>query len=297
MRRWYVILRVALVLLPVPAIRAQSPSLTIYSSVDEENSRKILAAFQRATGIEPRITFLSTGPALARLEAERNNPQADVWFGAPSENHIDAKTRGLTQAYKSPGAAALDARFRNPDGFWTSFYMTPLGIGRNTKVLEARGIKRPASWQDLLNPQLRGLIQMPSPQTSGTAYTMVVTLVQIMGEDRAFAYMKQLHPNVQTYTTSGTAPSRAVAFGEVAIGIQFTPALYQLYFRGYPLLTIFPKEGVGFEAPAISIIKGTRREAEALRLVDWMILPEGQDTLAAQETFFFPGARPAKGAV
>src|SRR3990172_11593788 len=157
MRRWYVILLVAIALLPVPAIRAQSPSLTIYSSVDEENSRKILTAFQRATGIEPRTTFLSTGPALARMEAERANPQADVWFGAPSENHVDAKIRGLTQPYKSPNAAALDARFRDPEGYLTSFYMNPLGAGLNTKVLESRGIKRPVSWQDLLNPLLRGL--------------------------------------------------------------------------------------------------------------------------------------------
>jgi iron(III) transport system substrate-binding protein len=294
MRRWLVWIVTIALFLPAAAARAQAPSLTVYSSVDEENARKILGAFSRATGVDVRLTFLSTGPALARLEAERGNPQADVWFGAPSENHVDAKLRGLTQPYKSPGAAALDARFRDPDGFWTSFYMNPLGFGLNTKVLESRNIKRPGSWQDLLNPQLRGLIQMPSPQTSGTAYNMVVTLVQIMGEARAFAYMKQLHPNVQTYTTSGTAPSRAVAFGEVAIGIQFTPALYQLYFRGYPLLTVFPKEGVGFEAPAISIVKGARREAEARRLVDWIISAEGQDTLAAQETYFFPVSAKAK---
>lgn len=294
MRRWFALLLVVALLLPAAAARAQAPSLTVYSSVDEENARKILGAFSRATGIEARITFLSTGPALARMEAEKGNPQADVWFGAPSENHVDAKLRGLTQPYASPGAAALDARFRDPENFWVSFYMNPLGFGLNTKVLDDRKIKRPVSWQDLLSPQLRGLIQMPSPQTSGTAYNMVVSLVQIMGEDKAFAYMKQLHPNVQTYTTSGTAPSRAVAFGEVAIGIQFTPALYQLYFRGYPLLTVFPKEGVGFEAPAISIVKGTRREAEARRLVDWIISPEGQNSLAEHETFFFPVSEKAK---
>jgi iron(III) transport system substrate-binding protein len=278
------------VCLLVPAVpgRAQAPTLVVYSSVDEENSRKILAAFQRATGIEPRITFLSTGPALARLEAERANPQADVWFGAPSENHIDAKLRGLTQPYAAPGAAALDARFRDKDQFWVSFYMNPLGFGVNKTVLAQRNLKPPASWQDLLQPALRGLIQMPSPQTSGTAYTMVLTLVTLLGEDRAFAYMRQLHPNVQTYTTSGTAPSRAVAFGEVAVGIQFTPAFYQLYLRGYPILTVFPREGVGFEAPAVSIVKGTRREAEARRLVDWIISIEGQNALADQETFFFP---------
>ena len=294
MPRWLSWILVIVLLLPASSVRAQAPSLTVLSTVDEENARKILGGFTRATGIEVRMTFLSTGVALARLEAERLNPQFDVWFGGPSENHIDAKLRGLTQPYASPGAAALDARFRDKENYWASFYMNPLGFGLNTKVLESRGIKRPTSWQDLLNPGLRGLISASTPQTSGTAYNVVVTLVQLMGEEKAFAYMKQLHPNIQTYTASGTAPARAVAFGEVAIAIQFTPALYQLYFRGYPLLTVFPKEGVGFEAPAISILKGTRREAEARRLVDWAISVEGQNALAEQETFFFPVTEKAK---
>lgn len=293
MRWWVVITLVVLVALP-PGAQAQPPSLTVLSTVDEENARKLLGAFTRATGIEVRMTHMSTGVALARLEAERANPQSDVWFGGPSENHVDAKLRGLTQPYPSPNAAALDARFRDPEHYWVSFYMNPLGFGLNTRVLESRGIKRPTSWQDLLNPQLRGLIQMSHPQTSGTAYNMVVTLVQIMGEDKAFDYMKQLHPNIQTYTASGTAPSRAVAFGEVAVGIQFTPALYQLYFRGYPILVVFPKEGVGFEAPAISILKGTKREVEARRLVDWSISLDGQKAQAEQETFFFPVTEKAK---
>jgi len=68
--------------------------LVIYSSVDEANARKILNAFSAETGIKLNFVFLSSGPAMARIEAEKNNPQADVWFGAPMENHILAKEKG-----------------------------------------------------------------------------------------------------------------------------------------------------------------------------------------------------------
>jgi iron(III) transport system substrate-binding protein len=272
--------------------------VVVYSSVDEENAKKLLDAFTRATGVQVRFTFLSSGPAVARLEAERGNPRADVWFGAPSENHVAAKEKGLTQSYLSPNAKDLAPKFRDKDGYWTSFYMNPLGLGVNTKTLKDRGIPLPASWEDLLRPELRSQIQMPSPQTSGTGYNMVAALVQMWGEEKAFAYLKRLHPNVQTYTQSGTAPSKAAAIGQAAIGIQFTPAFLQLADEGYPLQLVFPKEGVGFEAPAISIVKGAPHPDPARRLVDWFLTVEAQNAITDAKTYFFPvhpGAKLAAG--
>jgi iron(III) transport system substrate-binding protein len=262
--------------------------VVVYSSVDEENAKKLLDAFTKATGVQVRFTFLSSGPAVARLEAEKGNPRADVWFGAPSENHVAAKDKGLTQPYVSPNARELAAKFKDREGYWTSFYMNPLGLGVNTKGLQERGAPLPASWDDLLRPELRNQVQMPSPQTSGTGYNMVAALVQMWGEDRAFAYLKRLHPSIQTYTQSGTAPSKAAAIGQAVIGIQFTPAFLQLADEGYPLRLVFPKEGVGFEAPAISIVKGAPHAEAARKLVDWFLTLDGQNALTDAKTYFFP---------
>jgi iron(III) transport system substrate-binding protein len=282
-----------LMLVPALLVAAARPApaadeVVVYSSVDEENAKKLLDAFTKATGIQVRFTFLSSGPAVARLEAEKGNPRADVWFGAPSENHVVAKDKGLSQPYLSPNAKDLAPHFRDKDGYWTSFYMNPLGLGVNIKVIKERGAPVPTSWEDLLRQELRNQIQMPSPQTSGTGYNMVATLVQLWGEDRAFEYLRKLHPNVQTYTQSGTAPSKAAAIGQAAIGIQFTPAFLQLADEGYPLQLAFPKEGVGFEAPAISIVRGAPHLDAAKKLVDWFLTVDGQNTITDAKTYFFP---------
>ena len=144
-------------------------ALTVYSSVDEENARKLLDAFTKATGVATQMVFLSSGPALSRIEAEKARPQADVWFGAPSENHILAKERGLTEPYVSQNASALGDEFKDKDGYWHAIYTNPLGIGVRTDILQGRNAPVPASWEDLKNPAYKGLIQMPSPQSSGTA--------------------------------------------------------------------------------------------------------------------------------
>ncbi|KLU40909.1 MAG: ABC transporter substrate-binding protein [Peptococcaceae bacterium 1109] len=282
------ILVVAVLLVLSLAVSASANTLTVYSSVDEENARALLNAFTQSTGIDVRFVFLSSGPALARMEAEKNNPQADVWLGAPSENHVLAKDRGLTQPYMSPNAAALDAKFYDPEGYWTSFYMNPMGVAIHTGWAERAGIEMPESWYDLLKPEFRGEIQMPTPQSSGTAYNLVASMVLAWGEDEAFDYLKELHKNIQSYTQSGTAPSQAVAIGQAGVAIQFTPAFLKLMDEGYPLKLIFPKEGVGYEAPAVSIIKGAPNIEAAQALVDWLISVEGQNKLSELKTYFFP---------
>lgn len=274
------------VLMTVGAASAQT--LTVYSSVDEENARAILNEFTKATGINVRFVFLSAGPALARLEAEQGNPQADVWMGAPSENHVLAKERGLTQPYFSPNAEVLPEGFKDPEGYWTSFYMNPMAVAVNMPWLQRTGAKMPETWGDLLDPAFRNQIQMPTPQSSGTAYNLIASLVLAWGEDAAFDYLKKLDANVQTYTQSGTAPSRAVAMGEVGVGIQFSPALLELMDEGYPITVVFPKDGVGYEAPAISIVKGAPNLEAAQKLVDWILSLEAQNSFAKLKTYFFP---------
>lgn len=263
-------------------------ALTVYSSVDEENAKRLLDAFSKDSGVKVQMVFLSSGPALSRIEAEKARPQADVWFGAPSENHIIAKQRGLTEAYVSPNAAALPDAFKDKEGFWNAIYTNPLAIGVRTDILKGRNAPVPASWEDLKNPAYKGLIQMPSPQSSGTAYAMILTLIQQRGEDGAFAYLKALNPNVQTYTQSGTAPSGALGVGETPLAIQFTPGFLKLAGEGYPVQVVFPSEGVGYEVASMSILKGAQNADEAKKLVDWMTSKAGQSALSATKTYFLP---------
>ena len=285
---------VLLVCAVFPAVAKPGQTIIVYSSVDEVNAKKILDAFTADTGTAVQFVQLSSGPAYARLKAEASNPQADVWFGAPSENHIIAKEEKLTQPYKGPNFDKLGKEFKDVDGYWRSFYMNPMAFAVNKQVLARLGAPKPTSWADLLNPAYKGQIQMPSPQSSGTAYNMVASLVIMMGEDKAYDFMKKLAPNIQTYTSSGTAPSKAVQVGQCAIGIQFTPAFFEAIENGFPIEVVFPKEGVWFEAPAVSILKGAKNLEASQGLVDWLSSVKGQSVMTDKKTFFYPVVAGAK---
>ncbi len=93
----------------------------------------------------------------------------------------------------------------------------------------------PGCWEDLLDARLRDDIQVANPASSGTAYTMLATLVQLMGEDEAFAYLEALDDNISRYTASGSAPIRAAATGETAIGIVFMHDAVAQAVQGAPI--------------------------------------------------------------
>ena len=98
----------------------------------------------------------------------------------------------MTPPYFSPNADVLPPGFQDPDGYWTSFYMNPMAVAVNLPWLQRTGAPMPETWEDLLDPAFRNQIQMPTPQSSGTAYNLVASLVLAWGEDEAFDYLKKL---------------------------------------------------------------------------------------------------------
>ena len=134
----------------------------------------------------------------------------------------------------------------------------------------------PKCWSDLTKPVYKDEIQVANPNSSGTSYTMLATLVQLMGEDKAFDYLKALHKNVNQYTKSGAAPARAAAIGETLIGITFQHDAVVQAIGGAPVTIVSPCEGTGYEIGSMSIIKGAKNMENAKKWYDWALGAEAQ---------------------
>jgi len=248
--------------------------IVIYVSLAEEDARQAISAFEKETGIEVEWVRLSGGECVARLDAEKGNPQASMWYGGVGLDHIAAKERGLTIAYESPNASAIPDKFKGKEHYWTGIYANPLCFGSNMNRLKELGLDPPTSWADLIKPEYKGNIQVANPGTSGTSYNVLATMVQLMGEEKAFEYMKGLHQNIFQYTKSGSKPLRNTAIGEIPIGIGYAGIGLRLVDEGYPVRITFPSEGTGYEIAAISLIKGGPQTELAKKLYDWALSEE-----------------------
>jgi iron(III) transport system substrate-binding protein len=134
----------------------------------------------------------------------------------------------------------------------------------------------PKCWKDLANPAYKGELMLGNPNSSGTAYLMLATLVQVFGEDEAFRYLRAVHPNVNQYARSGIGPMTAVTRGETAIGSTVLHGVINEIVRGFPVEPVLPCEGVGYEVGSVAVIKGARNVGAARKFVDWSLSPEGQ---------------------
>ena len=292
---------VALALAAAAALPAQaqgSGQINVICSVQAEWCNLIQTVFARSTGIRINMSLKGSGEALAQLIAERANPKTDVWFGGTGDPHLQAAEQGLTLEYKSASLPQLHAwaqQQAQQSGYKTvGIYSGPLGFGYNTELVAKKKMPIPQSWADLLKPVYKGEIQVANPASSGTSYTMIATLVQLMGEDKAFDYLKQLHRNIQTYTRSGTGPIKAVARGETTVSISFVHDGPGEAMQGFPVATITPSEGTGAEIGSMSIIKGARNLENARRFYEWALTASAQELGAAAKQFQVPSNKAAK---
>lgn len=255
--------------------------LVVYCSAQNTMCEQEVEAFSKKYNVKTSHIRGGTGSILAKIEAEKANPQADVWYGGTLDPHSQAGEMGLLEPYKSPNLQYIPDTLKDPakrKGNYTSaIYLGVLGFGVNKERLDKLGIPIPKCWKDLTDPRFHLEIQSADPQSSGTAYTALATFIQLWGEDEAFNYLKALHKNVSQYTKSGNTATRNTARGEAAIGIGFLHEHSIEKQNGAPVELIVPCEGTGYEIGGVSILKGARNMDNAKLFVDWALSKEAQE--------------------
>jgi iron(III) transport system substrate-binding protein len=267
-----------LILLLAGSAAGQEKVLNLYGSPDRDWVAAVAARFEKETGVKVNWIRASSNEMYARIEAEKANPKGDVWFGGTGDPHFDAAEKGLTEPYCSPRMPELRDFMRDPIGGCRvlGLYAGPLGWAVNEELLKKQGKPIPRTWEDLAKPEYTGLIAVANPNTSGTAYTMLVTILQIFGEEKGWNYLARLHKNVAQYTKSGSAPGQLAGRGEVAIAIVFLHDAVLFAEEGFPVKPTSPADGTGYEVGGLSLIKGAPHPEIAKRFIDWALSPDVQ---------------------
>ena len=277
---------------------AAKGKVNLYCSAQEDWCQLTAKGFEKASGIKVNMTRRSSGETFAKIKAEARNPKGDVWWGGTGDPHLQAAEEGLSTPYTSPNQAQLQgwavAQSDSAGGNTIGIYSGALGYGYNEDILKKNNLPVPACWKDLLKPEYKGHVQMANPNSSGTAYTTLATMVQLFGEKEGFEYMKGLHKNINQYTKSGSAPIKAAARGENIIGIVFIHDAVKQAVKGFPIKSVAPCEGTGYEIGSMSLIKGGRNLDEAKKFYDWALTAETQSRALEVNAFQVPSNIGAK---
>ena len=221
----------------------------------------------------------------------RATPRLTFGGAGTGDPHLIAAEEGLLQAAGVDTSELLGWAQNMSDisgGLTVGIYAGALGIAYNSEILAENDIAPPACWTDLEDPRFAGEIQVANPNSSGTAYTELATFVQLFGEDEAFVKLAAIGLNVNSYTSSGSAPSKAAARGETGVSIGFMHDMVKLAATGFPLEIVAPCEGTGYEVGAVSIIEGARNLTAAQAWVAFALRADIQSRAPEVQSFQVP---------
>ena len=269
----------------------KSPIVVVYVSHDQVFSEPILKAFEKDTGIEVRAVYdteeTKSAGAMNRLIAEKNNPQADVyWANEPIRAEV-LRQQHIAAAYVSPNAAEIPAKFRDQEGYWTGF------AARARVIIVHRDVNpRPTSVLSYTDPQWRGKTVIANP-LFGTTTDYIAALFVLWGDSRGRSFMQQLHDNGVKISPSNGDSADLVARGEVAFGLVDSDDVVNRMKQHQPVDLLYPDQGadgVGcFIVPnAAVLIAGSPHPDAGKKLIDYLLSKDTERKLALSDAAQIP---------
>ncbi|HKY44668.1 MAG TPA: extracellular solute-binding protein [Pyrinomonadaceae bacterium] len=273
-------------------VSAVAREVTVYVSTDRVFSEPVLRAYEQKTGVKVNAVYdteetKSTGLA-NKLLAEKNNPQADVFWSNEPVRTLVLKKRGVLSPYKSPAADGIPATFRDPEGYWTGFSARSRVIVYNTNLVKPEDA--PKSVLDLVEPKWRGQVAVADPRFGSTSFH-VAALYAELGDQRADEFFRKLKANEVKIVSSNSVVRDMVVRGEVKVGLTDTDDVNVALEDKQPVAMVFPdRDGMGVPVMPnmVSLIAGAPHSDAAKHLIDYLLSPEVERMLAESEAVQIP---------
>ena len=266
----WLILHLAVIFLAVTCVSAFAADLVVYSAGPKGLSTAVVANFEKMTGLKVQLYPASTGKVLAKLEAEKHNPIADVVVLASWAAGLGLKEQNLLAPIKTEHRKAL--RDEWVDTHLIATGASAMGIAYNTKLVKTP----PKDWWDMASAEWTKQVNMPSPTKSGACSDFVTAFIGHYG-DRAWKFFEKFRdngsniagPNNQALTPVLTGARKAV-FAAVDY------IIYKQVQKGESVNITYPASGTVVNPRPIVVLKSSKHMANAQKLVDYYLSPEGQ---------------------
>jgi len=278
----------AVLCLASPAAAQPKGKLVLYTSQPDRDAQRTVEGFRKQNpGVDVEIFRSGTTEVMSKLMAEiaAGAPRADVLLIADALSMEKLKTAGELMAY--PGA---DVRELPPDAYDKGKTYFGTKIITTGIIVNRQATMHPASWNDLLKPEAKGQVALPSPLYSGAAAIHMAALRAdpALGND----FYEKLAKNGAVALRGNGAVLNAVAGGQKMYGIIVEFMALNAKAKGSPVDFVFPKEGVSIVTEPTAILRNTKNPEAARAFVDFVLSKEGQELAVSQG--YFPARKDVK---
>jgi iron(III) transport system substrate-binding protein len=266
--------------------------LTVYSPHGKDLLEYYEAAFEKAhPDVDVQWVDMGSQDVLDRLRSEAANPQADVWFGAPSEVFERAAAAGLLAAYRPTWAAVVPPEGKGEGDLWYGTYLTPEVIAYNSDAVSAADA--PKDWDDVLDPKWKGKVIIRDPLPSGSMRAIFGAMIlRGMGDtgkpDSGYAWLRRLDASTKEYALDPGVLYQKLGRQEGLISLYDMPDIASLRGRfGIPVQYVIPASGTPVLVDGIALVKGARQPAAARAFYEFVTTPAALE-VAARKFYRIP---------
>lgn len=281
------LLLTALGLLAALVAHAQEKVVIQYDCIPNyANWGGVTAAYMKETGVRVPPDMKGSSAAMAALDAEKANPQADCAYYSGAIGY-QAATKGLHQPYQPKGWEKIPDSLKDPEGKWWTVHTGHIAILVNKSALGGKPV--PRSFADLLKPEYKGMVVYDDPTIQGTGFTFVYGINSIMGGGAdmkaGFDYLKRLDANVVNYAKENSYND--LLRGEIPIWINADGnGLKAQWVDKAPIETVIASEGTVVMPLVMGMVAGAPHPEETKKYLDWCLGDSAQKLMA--QSFFRP---------
>lgn len=258
--------------------------VVVYVAHDQDYSEPILKKFEEKTGIKVLALYdteaTKTVGLVNRIIAEKDNPQADVFWNNEPIRTIKLQELGLLEPYCSPLAEDIPQNFKDKNCYWTGFAARARVIIYNTNLINES--EAPKSIYDFIDPKWKGKACIANPLLGSTS-THMAMLFALMGEEKAKEFLNKMKANKVKIVESNSMVRDMVVAGECWFGLTDTDDAFDALIAGKPVKMVYPDQqtfGTMVFPNTIMLIKNAKHKENAKKLIDFLLSPEVEEELA-----------------
>ncbi len=269
-------------------------------SEDQVFSEPILKDFEKETGIQVKAVFdteeaKSTG-VMNRLLAEKNNPQADVyWANEPVRADV-LRQQGISTPFKPANAQQIPEQFKDAQGYWTGF-----SARARLLVVNRAAKSKPASVLAYVDPKAKGKAVIANP-LFGTTTAQIAALFGTWGDEKGRQFLAGLKANRVKLSTSNGESADFVGSGEFEFALVDSDDAVDRMRHGKPIEIVYPDQGEGdvgmlIVPNAVALIRGGPNPESGKQLIEYLVSKETERKLAVADCAQIalnPGVAPPK---